>query len=153
MFVLDYDYKVLQRTKNENWDGHLIEITGGGLIKPVKVGNIYRPPRDINTNYEQFIDEFSLLLSQLDCKNFEVIIVGDFNINLHKINYKEYSSEFYDTLTGFSFFPKITFPTRFSVLNGTLIDNLFCSMIQSTAGILTKHSPPAISFIYQDSSS
>jgi len=72
----------------------------------------------------------------------KVIIAGDFNINLLKINEKEYCSEFYDTLTGFSFFPKITFPTRFSSLNGTLIDNLFCKsselMLESTAGILIK---------------
>ena len=136
-----YDYKVL-RIKNETWEGQLIEITGGGLKKPVIVGNIYRPPRDLNINHTQFIDEFSLLLSQLDCKNSEVIIAGDFNINLLKINDKEYPSEFYDTLTGFSFFPKITFPTRFSYLNDTLIDNLFCKlsqiMLQSTAGILIK---------------
>ena len=75
-------------------------------------------------------------------KKSEVIIAGYFNINLLKINEKEYCSEFYDTLTGFSFFPKITFPTRFSSLNGTLIDNLFCKiselMLESTAGILIK---------------
>ena len=106
------------------------------------VGNIYRPPRDLNVNHTYFIDEFSLLLSQLDCKNSEGIIAGDFNINLLKINYKEYSSEFNDTLTGFSFFLEITYPTRFSDLNGTLIDNLFCKlsqiMLQSTVGILIK---------------
>ena len=56
-----------------------------------------------------------------------------------KINEKEYCSELYDTLIGISFFPKITFPTRFSSLNGTLIDNLFCKiselMLESSAGI------------------
>ena len=77
-------------------------------------------------------------------KKSEVIILGDFNINLLKINEKEYCSEFYDTLTGFSFFPKITFPTRFLFpsLNGTLVENLFCTiselMLESTAGILIK---------------
>ena len=65
---------------------------------------------------------------EIDFFKSEVIIAGDFNINLLKINEKEYCSEFYDTLTGFSFFPKITFPTRFSSLNGTLIDNLLCKI-------------------------
>ena len=134
-----YDYEVLQRIKNETWEGQLIEITVGGLKKPMIVGKIYKPPRDLNINHTQFFYKFSLLLSQLDCKKSEVIIAGDFNINLLKINDKEYPSEFYDTVTGFSFFPKITFPTRFSDLNGTLIDNLFCKlsqmMLQSTAGI------------------
>ena len=72
------------------------------------------------------IDEFASILSHIDFKKSEAIIAGDFNINLLKINEKEYCSEFYDTLTGFSFLPKITFPTRFSSLIGTLIDNLFC---------------------------
>ena len=70
------------------------------------VCNIYRPPRDLKVNYKQFIEEFSLLLSQLDCKNSEVIIARGFGVNLLNINYKEYSNEFYDTLTGFRFFPK-----------------------------------------------
>ena len=65
-----YNYKVFQLIKNETWEGQLIEITGVGLIKSVIVGNIYRPSRDLNVKYKQFIEEFSLLLSQLDCKNF-----------------------------------------------------------------------------------
>ena len=40
-----YKYKVLQVIKNENWEGKFIEVTGGGLIKPVIIGNIYRPHR------------------------------------------------------------------------------------------------------------
>ena len=51
--------------KNKNVEGHLIEITEGGLIKPAIVDNIYRPPRDLSVNYKQYIEEFSLLLSQL----------------------------------------------------------------------------------------
>ena len=65
-----YDYKVLQRIKNETWEGQLIEITGGGLKKPVIVGNIHRPPRDLNVNHTQFIEEFSLL--KLTIKNILV---------------------------------------------------------------------------------
>ena len=106
------------------------------------MGNIYRPPRDLNVNYKQFIDEFSLLLSTFDQNNLEVIIAGDFNINLLKINQKEIFSEFFYSLTRHSFFPKITLLTRFSNLNGTLIDNFICKISQatlnSTSGILIK---------------
>ena len=60
------------------------------------MGNIYRPPRDLNVNYKQFIDEFSLLLLlTFDQNNSEVIIAGDFNINLLKINQKKIFSEFF----------------------------------------------------------
>ena len=55
----------------------------------------------------------------------EVIITGDFNINLLKINEKEIFCEFLKSLISHSYFPKITFPTRFSRTIGTLIDNFF----------------------------
>ena len=74
--------------------------------------------------------------------NSEIIFTGDFNINLLKINEKETFSDFFDNLTANSFFPKITLPTRLTNYNGTLIDNLFCKLSEttfnSTAGILTK---------------
>ncbi len=45
-------------------------------------------------------------------------------------------------LTNHSFVPKITLPTRLSIKHGTLIDNLFCklteSTIHTTSGILVK---------------
>ncbi len=44
--------------------------------------------------------------------------------------------------TGHSFYPKITFPTRFSNKHGTLIDNFFCKLSESTmdttSGILLR---------------
>ena len=49
------------------------------------MGNIYRPPRDLNVNYKQFIDELSFLLSTFDKNNNEVIITEYVNINLLKI--------------------------------------------------------------------
>ena len=43
----------------------------------------------------------------------------------------------------FSFYPKITLPTRFSNKHGTLVDNCMCKLTQctpnTTAGIFTKH--------------
>ena len=107
-----YKYKILQVIKNENWEGQFIEVTGGGLIKPVIIGNIYRSPRVLNCDYKKIIDEFASVLSHIDLKKSEVIIAGDFNINLLKINEKEYCSEFYDTLTGFSFFSQNNIPNK-----------------------------------------
>ncbi len=74
--------------------------------------------------------------------NTECIITGDFNIDLLQINEKEIFSEFFDTLTDSSFYPKITLPTRYSNKHGTLIHNIFCkltdSTINTTSGILVK---------------
>ena len=81
--------------------------------------NIYRPPNDIQQNYRQFINEFSILLSSFEKRNSEIIITGDFNINLLKINVRPIFSDFYDILTTNSFLPKITLPTRFTETSGT----------------------------------
>ena len=89
-----------------------------------------------------FIDEFTILLSCFDKINSEIIITGDLNIDLLKINQRPIFSECYDILTANSFLPKITLPTIFTETNGTLIDNFFCKLInitiESVAGILTK---------------
>ena len=48
----------------------------------ITLGNLYRPPRDNLDNYTQFRDQFNVVLQQL---RGEVVIGGDFNIDLLKI--------------------------------------------------------------------
>ena len=81
------------------------------------LGNICRPPRNVNTNYEKFIEEITHILTHLSNHNQECVLVGDFNINFLKITEKEAFSKFYDTLITNSFIPTITYPTRFSNTN------------------------------------
>ena len=45
-----------------NWESQIVELSGGGLSKPITICNIYRPPSDLNENYKRFIDELSSLL-------------------------------------------------------------------------------------------
>ena len=122
------------------WEGIFIDISGGNLSKSVSLGNIYRPPRDLISNYRQFIDELTPILSSLDNNKNEVILTGDFNINLLRLNERDILSEFYDTIISNGYFPSITLPTRFSSRNGTLIDNYYCKLseasLSSTSGIL-----------------
>ena len=47
------------------------------------------------------------------------MIVGDFNIDLLKVEHKPTTKEYLDSIMTQGFFPKITFPTRFSDMNGT----------------------------------
>ena len=138
-----FNYKViLSLNQYDNWEGQFIKVTGGGLSKDITIGNIYRPPRDLNEKYKQFLSEFTPITSSFDRTNSDVIIAGDFNINLLKINEKEVFAECFDTLISYSFYPHITLPTRLSKNNGTLIDNLFCKLTKFTmkpkSGILTK---------------
>ena len=100
------------------------------------------PPRDLNENYKQFLSEFTPIISSFHRTNSDVIIAGNFNINLLKINKKEVFAEFFDTLISYSFYTHITLSTRLSKNNRTLIDNFFCKLTKSTLrpkpGILTK---------------
>ena len=138
-----FNYKVIMTLNQfDHWEGQFVKITGGGLSKDVIIGNIYRPPRDLNENYIQFLNEFTSIISLIDKTNSDIIIAGDFNINLLKINEKKIVGEFFDMLISNSFYPHITLPTRFSNNSGTLIDNLFCRIDkyakQPKSGILTK---------------
>ena len=102
--------------------------------------NIYRPPRTLREQTKQFINEFTSLVQDLDNTNFNIVLAGDYNLNLLKINENEICCEFFDLLTSHSLFPHITLPTRLTNGGGTLIDNLLCKLNKSikknTAGIL-----------------
>ncbi len=82
------------------------------------------------------------MLNTLEINNNAIIIIGDFNIDLLKINGKHVFSEFFDMLKNHSFYPKITLPTRLSNIHLTLIDNFICKLtettIDTTSGIMIK---------------
>ena len=83
----------------ELWEGLNIKVSEGGLTKPAITGNIYRPPRNLDDRLEQFITEFSLMLSSLDQIQYNIIIAGDYNINLLKLNENELISNFFELFT------------------------------------------------------
>ncbi len=104
----------------------------GGLKKSIVVANLYIPPKDATDKHKQIIHEITPILRYLESMSAEVIITGDTNWDLLKINECQIFVDFFDTLTENSFYPKITLPTRFSNKHGTLIDNLFCKLTDST---------------------
>ena len=73
----------------------IIQITEGDVQKPINIINIYRPPKNSNDKYREFIQELSPLLTSMDKENSECIITGDFNIDMLKLNEKEVISEFF----------------------------------------------------------
>ena len=91
----------------DNWEGQFIKVIGGGLSRYIIIGSIYRPQRDLNENYKQFLSEFTPIISSFDRTNSDVIIARDFNINLLKINEKEVFAEFDNILISYSFSSKI----------------------------------------------
>ena len=136
-----FQYEVRQSINEyELWEGQIIQVKGGCLRNEIIVGNIYRPPRTLREQTKQFINEFTSLVQALDNTNLNIVLAGDYNLNLLKINESEICCEFFYLLTSQSLFPHITLPTRLTNGGGTLIDNLFCKMNKSikknTAGIL-----------------
>ncbi len=61
----------------------------------------------------------------------------------HSFNGKQNISEYFDTLTSHSFYPKITVPTRLTNNNGSLIDNFLCKLTETTletmSGVIIKN--------------
>ena len=142
IFLLDkFNYTCKLRLKYDTWEGQFINVKKGDhLSKPITIGNIYRRPLDLVENYTQFIHEISPHLANMESGNTDVVIAGDYNIDLLKINDKPVISEYFDMLTSHSFFPKITLPTRLTNNNGTLIDNFLCKLtdctLDTTSGVL-----------------
>ncbi len=117
-------------------------MRGKTLSKPLYIGNIYRSPKENLEFYNQFIEEFAPILVNLEKNNKDVVLAGDFNIDLLKINNKNIINEYFHMLTSNSFYPKITVPTRLTKTHGTFIDNFLCKLtdntLDTTSGVLTK---------------
>ena len=125
-----YNYCLLNSTNNYNtWENQFIKVeidprTHNSLI----LGNLYRLPRESNQDYDNFIDEFSETVNALTNCRTDMVLFGDFNIDLLQIRNKPKVNEFFETLISSGLIPKITLPTRFSRNSATLIDNAICKM-------------------------
>ena len=100
----------------------------------------YTNPLEI-TIVTTFKEELEPILQELSATNNEVLICGDYNINLLKMNGETHYSDFFDMMLGHSFFPKITLPTRLNRTSGaTLIDNIYYKLsfqtVKTTSGII-----------------
>ena len=78
----------------------------------------------------EFIDEYlKPLTEKLISENKEVILLGDFNIDLLKWDSNKNVSDFLDIKYSTNLLPNITSPTRLTSRSQTLIDNIFSSVI------------------------
>ena len=84
----DLKYNMLSINSQSNlWDGLFLEVLIDHpcvphLRKPLIIGNIYRPPRDRIDDYRTFIAELDQTLFDFHRTNKDVVLVGDFNIDL-----------------------------------------------------------------------
>ena len=119
-------YKVrndLKMYKSKNLESIFIEIINTNN-KNIVVGYVYRHPgmdaNEFNEHYLSILNE-KLLLE----KNKEIILMGDFNINLLRYNEDHNSTDFLDQIYSCSLIPCITSPKCLTPQSKTLIDNIF----------------------------
>lgn len=137
----------------KTWEQQFIKITGfANKNQSFTLGNIYRQPKETIEKLNKFKDEFTDIIGQLQ-KVGPVIVGGDYNIDLLKLDENHTYESFYETVTSLGFFPRITSPTRVTKNSKTLIDNFYCAfsdkILTSEAGVLhqklSDHQPYFIS--------
>ena len=103
------------------------------------IGSVYRRPSDLLDDLTQFIEEFSVTLSNIHAVGRQAYVNGDNNIDLLQLHTNTHYNAFYENITAQGFFPKITRPTRSFGNSHTLIDNVLTNNLckQHTSGILT----------------
>ena len=133
------------------WEGIAIKVSGGGLQNSTVILNLYRPPKPGNDILKEVIEELTAVLECMERQNVNIILAGDTNINLLKMHENIMYCDFFDLLMAHNLCPHITFPTRFSNKNGTLIDNIFCKLLPCTQeGILIKKTIRSPTMFYAD---
>ena len=87
---------------------------------------------DVNEFNEDFLNP---LLEKLASMNKSVYLMGDFNIDLMKIDRDSPSADFFDDITSNLFVPHIIHPTRITSTTKTLIDNIISNSPNFSEGI------------------
>ena len=87
------------------------------------IGCVYKHPNHEVSNFTN--NYITLLLDKLCNENKDIMIMGDFNINLITYNDDKNTGNFLDTMFSQSFLPYITTPTRIIRNIETLINNIY----------------------------
>ena len=105
--------------------------------KNIIIGTIYRSPS--YNNIPIFECHLKCLIDTINRENKNVVLLGDFNIDLLKTNQHEPTTNFLDMMITSSLVPRITLPTRVTHNTSTLIDHVYCNIPTTDfqAGTLT----------------
>ena len=120
-----FDYKKrndLCIYESKQLESFFVEIFSEGKSKSLIVGCIYKHPIMEVSDFNNFL---SRLLEKISEENKKVVLMGDFNIDLLKLDLHGDSSLYLDIMTSFGLLPTILRPTRITTRSTTLIDNIF----------------------------
>ena len=97
------------------------------------IGCIYRHPlMDLHEFNE---DYFDVLMEKLASEDKKVFLMGDFNIDLLKVDIDTPTANFFDTITSNLLALHILLPTRITTTTKTLIDNIYSNCTNYIDGI------------------
>ena len=123
--------------KPKQLESVFLEICNKGK-KNIIVGCIYRhPSMDLSEFNDDYIEP---LLEELAAKDKTMFLMGDFNIDLLKIETDRLTANFFDSMTAQLLVPHIIHPTRATLASKTLIDNIYSNspnFLQAISGNLT----------------
>ena len=100
------------------------------------IGCIYRPP---GTDMSIFNSRLLDILKSIDAgASCDLVILGDFNADMLKVNTHLQTGCFFDNMQMYSLLPVISIPTRITDSSATLIDNIFvnCSNHTLKSGVI-----------------
>jgi hypothetical protein len=141
----DLNFKIrhdLNLKDSDEYESVFVEIESHP--KNTIVGVIYRPP---DRSPQSFIHNLSNSVNLINNEKLPSFICGDFNINLLNTSTHQESNEFLNIMYSGNFYPLVTKPTRVTTRTSSLIDNIFCNILNDkiTPGILfndiTDHFP------------
>ena len=116
----------LKLYKDKNLESAFIEVLSKS-DKNTIIGCIYKHP---NLPIQELMDAFlQPLLDKLSYENKNVILLGDFNIDLLHYESHIQTREFLDKIYFGLLSPHITIPTRITPRSRTLIDNIFTNTV------------------------
>ena len=101
----------------------LIPAKNGSSKKDLIISAVYRQPN--NNELEKFKAELGKLLTIVDKSKNELIIAGDFNLDLLKYDHHQPTADYLDQITTHGLLPRIVRPTRIKEQSATLIDHIF----------------------------
>ena len=150
----DFEYKVLPESNFSDPDvieSLFVEINvpnGKNII----VGTVYRPP---NQHLPLFLEKFNQILINVSKYDKHCYIMGDYNIDMFRLNEHAPTQEFVDSLFSHMFYPLINRPTRITAHSATLCDNIFTNHLTQTllSGILINDASdhlPVLAFILNE---
>ena len=93
--------------------------------KTIIVGVVYRPNTQPRADIDIFMQQIIEIQSKIKEENIVSYLMGDFNIDLLKVNIHARTNEFVNDVISQGFLPKSTRPTRITPHSATLIDHIY----------------------------